>query len=331
MFQQLRQQLRQKFDRRMRGWSLKRHGPDRLPLAIVRRRVYILPTSFGLLYALILFAMLLAGLNYNNNLALALAFTLGALGVVAMHYCHRNLAGLELRALEADPVFLGQIGTLRVELLNPTKLERLDLEIRADDSDSIFVSIPGGERIACDLPVFAKRRGRNGIARLQLATSFPLRLFRAWAWTYDCASFIAYPKPGGEASPPLIAPAASGRHDTLSAGDEDFAGLRDYHKGDSPRSVSWKAYAHTGQLLTKEFSGAARRWLLLDWNNTPGADPEARLSQLARWVIDAERGSDAYALSLPGAHFALGIGAAHRGRCLLALALHGEPTEGGRP
>jgi uncharacterized protein (DUF58 family) len=326
VLQRLRQTLRKKFDRRMRQWSLNRLGPDRLPLAIIRRRVYILPTSFGLLYALILFGMLLAGLNYNNNLALALAFTLGALGIVAMHYCHRNLAGLELQAIESAPVFLGQAATLRVELLNPTRLERLDIELRAGDSAGVIVSVPAGERIRCDVPVVAQRRGRNRVVRLALATRFPLRLFRAWAWAYDCAEFVAYPKPAGSASPPLVAPAAGGRHDTPGAGDEDFAGLREYHKGDSPRSVSWKAYARTGQLLTKEYSGAARRWLLLDWNNTPGADVEARLSQLARWVLDAERRSDAYALSMPEVRVALGIGAAHQDRCLLALALHGEPA-----
>jgi uncharacterized protein (DUF58 family) len=46
---------------------------------------------------------------------------------------------------------------------------------------------------------------------------------------------------------------------------------------------------------------------------------------LTRWVVEAERASDAYALSLPGTRIDMGIGAAHRGRCLLALALHGEP------
>jgi uncharacterized protein (DUF58 family) len=325
MFRRLRLRLRGRFDRRMRQWSLNRHGTDRLPLTIIRRRVYILPSGFGLVYALLLFGMLLAGLNYNNNLALALTFTLGSLGVVAMHYCHRNLAGLDVRAIEAEPLFVGQMGTLRVELLNSCKLERLDIEIRADHSAGIVVSVPAGERMACDVPVAATRRGRNRVARLTLATRFPLRLFRAWTWVYDCAEFIAYPKPEGKASPPLIEPATSGRHDTPAAGDEDFAGLREYRKGDSPRSVSWKAYARTEQLLAKEFSGAARRWLLLDWTSTPGAGVEARLSQLARWVVDAERGSDAYALTLPGTRLALGIGAAHRSRCLLALALHGEP------
>src|SRR6266850_3276273 len=133
--------IRDAFDRRMRNWSIRRNGVDRLPLSFHRRRVYILPTGFGLLYGFILFGMLLAGLNYNNNLALALAFTLGSLAVVAMHFCHRNLAGIELCAVEAEPVFAGEAGVLRVELVNTSRLERLDIELRADDAAAIVVSL----------------------------------------------------------------------------------------------------------------------------------------------------------------------------------------------
>jgi uncharacterized protein (DUF58 family) len=327
MFKYQRLRVRETFDRRMRNWSIARHGQDRLPLTLSTRRVYILPTRFGALYGLIVFGMLLAGLNYNNNLALALTFLLASLAIVAMHYCHRNLAGLEVRACEAQPMFAGERGTLRIELMNPSALGRLEVEVRADDSTGILVAIPAGERVACDVPVVARRRGRNRVRRLAFATRFPLRLFRAWAWAYDVAAFIAFPKPAGDAPPPLAEPAWSGRHDTPAMGDEDFAGLRDFQQGDSPRRVSWKAFARTEQLLTKQYDGAARRWLLLDWSSTHGADVEARLSQLARWVVDAERASDAYALTLPGVRLALGIGTVHQTRCLLALALFGEPAE----
>ncbi|HZF17578.1 MAG TPA: DUF58 domain-containing protein [Steroidobacteraceae bacterium] len=315
----------------MRSWSIRRNGTDRLPLEFHRRRVYILPTGFGLLYAAILLGMLLAGLNYNNNIALALAFMLGSLGIVAMHYCHRNLTGLELVGVEAAPVFAGDAGKLRLELRNASTLERLDVELQAGQAEGVCVSLAPGERKSCDLPIVAAHRGRNRVARLALATRFPLRLFRAWAWAYDCAEYIAYPRPEGSAPPPLIEPSSTGRHDAPSGGDEDFAGLREYRKGDSPRSVSWKAYARSGLLLSKEYSGAARRWLYFDWEQTPGNDVEARLSQMTRWVIDAERASDAYALVLPGVRVDMGIGPVQRGRCLQALALHGDPLESRPP
>ena len=59
-----------------------------------------------------LFAMFLGAMNYANNLALGLTFLLGALGLTAMHYCHRNLAGVHVRSAASEPVFAGQTRAL---------------------------------------------------------------------------------------------------------------------------------------------------------------------------------------------------------------------------
>ena len=61
-----------------------------LPIVIDRRRVYILPTGFGLFLGLMLCAMLLGGLNYNNNPALLLAC--GMLAVAHNSLVHAHLA-----------------------------------------------------------------------------------------------------------------------------------------------------------------------------------------------------------------------------------------------
>ena len=77
-------------------------------------RIYILPTSLGSAFGLMLFAMLLGSLNYGNNLGLALTFFLSALGVVAMHACHRNLEALVARAMDADPPFAGKVNQTHI-------------------------------------------------------------------------------------------------------------------------------------------------------------------------------------------------------------------------
>jgi len=54
----------------------------------------------------------------------------------------------------------------------------------------------------------------------------------------------------------------------------------------------------------------------------PGALPlETRLSRLAGWVVEAERGGALYGLRLPGVEIAPAHGDAHRAACLQALAL----------
>src|ERR1700741_159261 len=93
---------------RTAAWARRRPGTDTGAVTIGRRRVYILPTRLGLGYAGMLFAMLLGGLNYGNNLAPALTFLLAAAGWVAMHECHRNLAGLTVTPAGTRAPFAGE-------------------------------------------------------------------------------------------------------------------------------------------------------------------------------------------------------------------------------
>jgi uncharacterized protein (DUF58 family) len=120
--------------------------------------------------------------------------------------------------------------------------------------------------------------------------------------------------------------AATGSGSSDGRGEEDFAGLKDYHPGDPPRHIAWKALAHSGELLVKEFAGAAEVTPWFDLERTPGQDLEARLEVLTRWILDASGRGQAFGLRLPGTEIAPEPGHAHRQRCLAVLAEF-EPPE----
>ena len=101
-----------------RRWARKRHGVDTEPLTLPSRRIYIVPTGMGIAFALMLTAMFIGAMNYANNLALGLTFLLGSLALTAMHYCHRNLAGLVIRSANTEPVFAGDDATFQIALEN---------------------------------------------------------------------------------------------------------------------------------------------------------------------------------------------------------------------
>jgi uncharacterized protein (DUF58 family) len=77
----------------------------------------------------------------------------------------------------------------------------------------------------------------------------------------------------------------------------------------------------------KVFSGAASGTTLLRWQDASASDVEARLSQLSRWVLEAEERNLRYGLCLPGFDIAADNGEAHRHRCLEALALYEGATQ----
>ena len=62
--------------------------------------------------------------------------------------------------------------------------------------------------------------------------------------------------------------------------------------------------------------------MLLDFAALTGG-AEDRLSQLAKWIVEAEAQGLSYALRLPDAFFDFGHGREQRETCLRALALFG--------
>jgi uncharacterized protein (DUF58 family) len=130
------------------------------------------------------------------------------------------------------------------------------------------------------------------------------------------------PPPVGEPRP---AGGSGGRLAGGRPGLDEFAGLRNYQRGDTPRSIHWKSFPKLRQPMVKQFQETMDREYWLDWDELPELDPEQRLSQLARWVLDAEARQLSYGLRLPGERLAPSRGASHQHACLKALALHDAP------
>ena len=312
-----------KLRRKTRAWARRRHGIDPDPVDLSGRRIYILPTGLGIGFALMLFAMFLGAMNYGNNLALGLAFVLGSLGLTAMHYCHRNLAAVRIASAASEPVFVGDQARFRIALENHAPLARHELTLGNDLGTSQPVRIEPDGRVVLTVKVIAERRGYLPLDHFDIATRHPFGLFRAWAYLHMDVKCVVYPRPAPRGLPPPPVETDIGGAQDSARGDEDFAGLRSFHPGDSPRHVAWKAYARGQELQIKVYAGTAVTSHLFDWESLPGLDTEARLSQLCRWIEDAHAEGHAFGIRLPGTDLPADIGPAHRQRCLTALALFG--------
>jgi uncharacterized protein (DUF58 family) len=309
--------------RRAVRWARKRQGSDPLTVTLRPGRVYILPTGVGLVFALVAFAMLLGSMNYNSNLSFALTFILTALGFVAMHQCQRNLAGLEVSFAGVEPVFAGQPAQFRVAVTNHSRNPRFGLRLYTDSAISQVHDLMPGDSKVFLLAVRTSRRGRMRLERFGIRTLFPFELFRSWSWLHMRLDTLVYPRAADHVPAPPPTQSATGHRQHDARGEEDFAGLRKFHAGDSPHHVAWKAYARSGQLLSKRFAGADTSSQWFDIDEIPDHDIESRLSILTRWVIDADRRQEDYGLRLPGTVFGPAHGDGHRRRCLEALALYG--------
>ena len=308
--------------KRMAVWIKRRQGSDTLPLTLQRRRLYILPTRAGLGFGALLALMLAAGLNYANSLALFLTFLMGGFALVAMQLCHRNLLAACLYAAHAEPTFALRPGTLRLTLTNGAAQPRFRIESGLGDELPQVTNLPAQGRHHLDIPVAAPKRGLMKIERLRLTTTHPFGLFRTWTWVHAPLEMLVYPRPHGSAPMPSQRGRKSGNRSQGHAGADEWQGLRPFRDGDSPRQVDWKAYAREAPLLVKEYSSMGSELQLFDFTALPNLDTEARLEQIARWIVDADDSGDRYGLEIPGTHIAPDRGTDHRHKCLAALALY---------
>lgn len=315
----LRQSLRQ--------WLFRFGRDERLPIVLTQRRIFIVPSRAGLLFAVVLTVMLLGAINYNLSLGHALVFLLAGLGIVAMVHTFRNLVTLRLAPGHADPVFAGEIAHFHLHLENTRRQARRALDFAFGKQAGVSLDIPAGARAKVAIPCQTGARGRFDPGRITLSTRYPLGLFHAWSYPHPPLSCLVYPHP---LDTPLPLPSPTPRSGSRQgdSGQEDFTGLRQWQPSDPTRHIAWKAVARdmdNRPLLIKQFAGGAAETLWLDWAQTPNeSGTETRLSILAGWVLAAEEMQARYGLRMPNRLIEPAQGSAHRDVCLEALALHGQ-------
>ncbi|HEX6833173.1 MAG TPA: DUF58 domain-containing protein [Rudaea sp.] len=308
--------LLQRAERRLPALTrLKQAEP--LPIRLHRRRIYVLPTRFGLIYSVVLLTMLFGALNYNNNPALLLTCLLAAASYQSVFQGFRAVDKIELRSLQAEPCHAGD--ALFVNLHFAAARPHHGLRLRSGERETVFELIASDDnRIRIELP--AAQRGWQRIGRLRVFSEYPFGLFHIWSWMNPDYAALVYPALDAHAPPLPPAGGDTSEHLLRRAGDE-LAMLREYHPSDARRTIAWKASARHDKLLVKEFEQRRGQQIVLDWHALSGLTYEARISRLATWVCLAEQAQTPYALYLTDRRIAPGLGPEHRHECLRELAL----------
>ena len=317
--------------RRLSAWIFQPRGCEAGEVFLNQRRVFIFPTRYGFFFAFSLLAFLAASINYDLALGFVLTFFLASAGLVGMLHTFRNQVHLRLRPHKADPVFAGSRAAFEITLNNQRVDERAAIWLKTRHS-AAAVDVPPESSHAMVLAVPTERRGWLAAPRITIDTRYPLGLFRAWSYWQPDLQCLVYPAPASSRLDFPAAPNGNGEGVPHGAGTDDFVGLREYRPGDSPRHIAWKAAARSlatgAPLPAKAFGGNAAAEITFDLDDFAAAmELEARLSQLTRWVLDADAMHLVYALKLGSRILEPGAGEAHRMACLKALALH-QPVPG---
>jgi uncharacterized protein (DUF58 family) len=314
-----------------------------------REAMRLRPTALWIIFGPVLGCMWLAAVNYANNLVYAILYLIGALSFISIFHTWRNLTPLSVDHIRIQPAFAGEEVRMEVYLRNPSRHTIYGLFFaRPSDETAVVwrgsrsflsrfwsgpvplrtaggggVRLEAGDSCSAELVFPSERRGVYRFESLLVRTSYPLGLFWASFRVALNVEYYVYPQLKGKADwPDLYAGGAQGSPTSRKPGD-DFAGVRAYLPGESLRHVDWKAFARGRPLSVKQFTGGSGHELWLDAAEMAHVPLEARLSQLALWIVQAEKEEIPYALKLGRTTLPLGLGPGQARRALEALAVAG--------
>lgn len=288
-----------------------------------RRQLYILPTRGGIMSGLMLLAMFGLAIRFQSQPAFLMTFLLAALGQVSALYTHRNVLGLKLSIFDPEPISAGQKANFRVFIENPTNQARHDLWLIPNINPQP-IQIDAHSDAETVITVESKNRGWLNCPPFSVTSDFPMTLLYSWSRKIKPSRrCLVYPKPiGDQPIPTHLGINGDGGSSVSGAQGEHFHSVRPFQSGDSMQHIHWRATAKLQKPMTKQYERAVSNTLWLAWDALGLLETEARLSQLARWVIDATEQRLEFGLLLPDKQIEPDSGEHHMRNCLKALALY---------
>ncbi|TDU68146.1 transglutaminase-like putative cysteine protease [Prosthecobacter fusiformis] len=264
-----------------------------------------------------------AGAVQANGAAYLLAFMTGALGVMSYVYARANLRGLEVRVGAAPVQLAGKGEVLPVELRASYGHAPCGIEvILVGAPESSFVEeVVNGQPVRLHL----RMPPAGQPLRLLLRSAYPLGLLKAQRLVNVELTRHAVPAASGDLALPqgtVLSSGSDGRsggYSPPSREGDDFAGVREWQPGDSPRHIDWRAVARGRPLMVKTWAKGTSEAVAMDWETLPLPVAE-RAGQMVRWIQMCEQQGLSYSLKLPGQEISAGQGESHARRCLAALA-----------
>lgn len=295
--------------------------------AIKLDRLFIVPTSHGLSVLMLNVIFILVAAASGNNSVYILAFIMFGVYLLAMVATHVNLKALEVELVEAGDGFVGEAAKITFAIRNPSVKPRFMIRavFRSTKSSTpaLQEELMTKAKTLFYVSLVKDARGVYKLPAIQFSSVYPIGLFRAWATIKLDTNFFVYPKREGTLALGLggvgkgSGSSSGGQMDTRH---EDFREHKRYEVGESHHHVDWKAYARTGNLLTKRYETSAPQHFVLDWKMVAHLGTEPGLSQMAIWVEELRNGDLSFEIRLPGISIGAGRGWAHGQECLRQLA-----------
>ncbi len=311
----IRASLQQQYQR----WLSKRL-PKQQAQILNQRRLFIFPTLQGFAFLAVCGLVLIAAVNYQNNLAYIVVFFMLSLLNTGILFTFINVSGLKLEAGDSEAGFAGEHVAFHLKLSQTSQREHHQILLSFKGQTKTQLSLTGGRGQVAELVTQVTKRGVFQAQRICIESIYPLGLIKCWTWIDLDMQALVYPKPIHCDVQYYAGCADEGDTQSHLQGD-DFYGLRAYQYGDSLTQSHWPSLAKGQTLQQKQYVNFIAKNNTLDFQQFHQGHREETLSKLCHAVITLNKKNEAFSLILPTTTLGLSSGDKHLHQALAALAV----------
>lgn len=254
----------------------------------------------GYLYLVLILITFIAGINYANNLILGFCFLISSILCISFYLTFKQLNQL---IIEMTIPELGQVDRSLI----------IKIHFQQNEIRSRYLYIQTGEKIhriyldqkeqRFDLEFHPITRGRFELPNVQIYSTYPFGLVRAWSYLYLKQIIWIAPKTANFQNE-----YQSSGHSDLPDMDE-FRELRNYQLGDSLQAVSWKKLARGQGMHVKQFENHTElNMIQIDYAKMPSVNHEEKLSLMMGLVEKCEQQHVPYSVMMNADTLQQGLG-----------------------
>lgn len=282
---------------------------------LAQRDVLVFFNREGYLYLVLLIITFIAGINYGNNLVLALCFLLASILVLSFYLAFKQLYGLTVNYEVAE---LGQVEqALTIKFNFTPQKNQIHLHLRTEYLKQAKKITVLNSPLMVEFLEIPQQRGQYHLPRFYFYSVYPFGIIRAWSLIYPQKKVWIAPK---ALEFNLNQFGFNQNQQDQKQGIEDFSHLREFQQGDQLNRVAWQQLAKGRGLLVKQFEEYEQQHQHFDYVLMPAHLHEEKLSQLMFLLEQAQMQQSGFSLSLPSKDLPFGQGEQHVMLAKLMLA-----------
>ncbi|OTG84059.1 DUF58 domain-containing protein [Acinetobacter sp. ANC 4648] len=270
------------------------------PKTLKQNDVLVFIYQQGFLYLILILITFIAGVNYANNLILGFCFLISAILCISFYLTFKQLHALNIEIISPEVGRVNEVFSVKFILKQPTKMPKYLYFKYADQFQQVLFD---ELQQSIELHLIAEQRGLYQFPQIQMYSTYPLGLVRAWTYFYIQKEVWIAPQPKA-LNQNFYASASLGQPDL-----DEFHELRNFKVGDSLQAVSWKQVARGQGMYIKQFEDQSdAQTLYIEYAQMPSSDHEEKLSLIMGLVDQCEQHKIPYSIRLPQIEIVQGCG-----------------------